>query len=365
MLRLLLMFIVGGVLVNNLHATGFEPKNTESLLLENAAGESVVLNNNNALIYIDRFLHIAISEMDRSGIPASIKLAQGILESGSGMSDLAKHAHNHFGIKCGGSWKGKTYYLWDDDVEKSCFRVFDKDEDSYIAHTEFVANPNKSSRYGFLFKLAKTDYKAWANGLQKAGYATSQTYANALISIIERYQLYKYDHLTFRTEAVAVGETDSIFFVEVPVVKPIDTTYTEPQFVLIPDPFGNLRDSVRIMLTKSTFMVNGLLTVYVQVNDSLSTIAKRYKMPLNKLKKINEIDKFTKLRAGQFIFLEKKKKSYTEAERFHCVLEGQSMYDISQHYGLLKKNLIKLNKVYKSDEPKPGTHVRLKKDKQN
>jgi uncharacterized FlgJ-related protein/LysM repeat protein len=362
MLRLALLILVGWVMVNNLYSIDFDHNNSESLLLENAAAETVLIDNENARIYINRFLHIAISEMDRSGIPASIKLAQGILESGSGTSQLAKYAHNHFGIKCGGSWKGKTYFMWDDDVEKSCFRVFEKDEDSYIAHTEFVANPLKSSRYGFLFNLAKYDYKGWANGLQKAGYATSQTYANALISIIERYNLYKYDHLTFKTESVAAGEMDSIFYVAVvaPDIKPIDTTYTDA-YVLIPDPFGNISDSVRIILTKSTFEVNALLTVYVQPEDDLAKIAERYKISVSKLKKFNEIDKSTNPRAGQYIFLQKKKKSYEGDEQFHTVLEGQTLYDISQHYGIMKKELVRLNKVYKCNTPSPGTLIRLKK----
>ncbi len=361
-MRLALLILVGWVMANNLYAIDFDHNNSKVLLLENAAGEMVLLDNENARIYINRFLHIAISEMDRSGIPASIKLAQGILESGSGTSQLAKYAHNHFGIKCGGSWKGKTYFMWDDDVEKSCFRVFEKDEDSYIAHTEFVANPFKSSRYGFLFKLSKYDYKAWANGLQKAGYATSQTYANALISIIERYQLYKYDHLSFKTETVAAGEMDSVFYVAVdePVVKPIDTTFTEA-YVLIPDPFGNIRDSVRIVLTKSTFEVNALLTVYVQSKDDVASIAKRYKISVSKLKKFNEIEKTTKPRAGQYIFLQKKKKTYGGSEKYHTVLEGQTIYDISQHYGIIKKELVRLNHVYKYKSPSPGTLIRLKK----
>ena len=366
MLRLLFLIAASGIFNTILYSTDVPHKTSAILILENSEGEKVNLDNENAIMYINRFLHIAISEMDRSGIPASIKLAQGILESASGMSVLAKQAHNHFGIKCGGSWRGKTYYMWDDDVEKSCFRVFDKDEDSYIAHSEFVANPLKTSRYGFLFNFAKTDYKAWANGLQKAGYATSQTYAKSLISIIERYQLYKYDYLSFKTEIVAAGETDSIFkVISEPIIIPIDTLFEEPHYVLIADPFGNLKDSIRIILTKSTFEVNGLLTVFVQTDDDLSSIAKRYRCSVPKLKKQNEFTKHTILRAGQYVYLEKKKKSYSGKEQYHTVLEGQSIYDISQHYGIQKSTLQKLNKVYKGSEPKPGTLIRLKKDNKN
>ena len=144
-----------------------------------------------ALSYIEKYKHIAVAEMDRTGIPASIKMAQGILESGVGESELANTANNHFGIKCGGEvWTGKTHYVWDDEVVKSCFRVYASAEESYIAHSEFLLNPKKDFRYGALFKLDKTDYKGWANGLQKSGYATSKTYSKNLISIIERLELY-------------------------------------------------------------------------------------------------------------------------------------------------------------------------------
>jgi flagellum-specific peptidoglycan hydrolase FlgJ len=198
MLRFTLLLFFLGTLLNNSWAADRVLKTASelpNLTLQNAAGECVTLDNEKAKIYIDRFLHIVIAEMDRSKIPASIKMAQGILESGSGMSDLARQAHNHFGIKCGGSWKGKTFYMWDDDVVKSCFRVFNRDEESYIAHTEFIANPHKLSRYGFLFKLERTDYKGWANGLQKAGYATDKNYPSKLIELIERFKLYKFDQL--------------------------------------------------------------------------------------------------------------------------------------------------------------------------
>ncbi len=354
MLRFLMLFMVAIGLPLIACASGTK------LTVENAEGEAIILDSEKALLYIDKYLHIAISEMDRSGIPASIKLAQGILESGSGMSSLARYAHNHFGIKCGGGWKGKTYYLWDDDVVKSCFRVFEKDEDSYIAHSNFIANPYKKSRYGFLFDLDRTDYKSWANGLQRAGYATSQTYARSLISIIERYELYKLDHLTFRCMAVSEGEIDSLFNI-VCIAPPIDTVFEEPHFVIIPDPFGNIQDSVRMSLTKSTFEINHLKTVFVQTDDDLTLIAKRYDFNEKKLKKYNELKKGFILKAGQYIFLEHKKRTYNGQDCYHTVRSGQSLTDIAQHYGIKRKSLLKLNKVYKDKEPLAGTIIRLKK----
>src|SRR5688572_5643549 len=148
--------------------------------------------------YIEQYKDIAVSEMMRTGIPASIKLAQAIHESSCGKSDLACKANNHFGIKCGNDWNGKTYKKEDDDYEggqlvKSCFREFRSVHDSYIAHSDFLTDPAKAKRYGFLFELDVTDYKGWARGLSKAGYATDPQYASKIIDIIERYNLYELD----------------------------------------------------------------------------------------------------------------------------------------------------------------------------
>src|SRR5687768_5398388 len=147
--------------------------------------------------YIEQYKDIAVSEMMRTGIPASIKLAQAMHESACGKSDLACKANNHFGIKCGNDWNGKTYKKEDDDYKdgelvKSCFREFRTVYDSYIAHSDFLTDPAKSKRYGFLFELDQTDYKGWARGLAKAGYATDPQYANKIIDLIEKYELYQY-----------------------------------------------------------------------------------------------------------------------------------------------------------------------------
>src|SRR6201996_2455740 len=141
-----------------------------------------------SLTYIDRFKTIAIQEMNLYGIPASITLAQGLFESGSGNSELAKIANNHFGIKCTSDWKGKGYYK-DDDQHNDCFRVYDRAEDSFRDHSNFLKRKN----YAFLFTLDKDDYKGWAYGLKKAGYATNPNYPQLLINIIEKYSLYQFD----------------------------------------------------------------------------------------------------------------------------------------------------------------------------
>ena len=173
-------------------------------------------------IYIRTYADIAVEEMKRTGIPASIKLAQGLLESSIGMSPLCTEANNHFGIKCGNEWTGREMYREDDDyglndvLTKSCFRVFDSGHDSYIAHSEFIMNPVKAFRYGFLFSIPTDDYQSWARGLQSAGYATDPEYANKLINLINRHQLYQYDYAHLFNELVTS--------VEVPQMKPSATS---------------------------------------------------------------------------------------------------------------------------------------------
>ena len=167
------------------------------------------------LQYVERYKALAIWEMGRRGVPASIKLGQAILESRWGTTDLAVIANNHFGIKCGGkdAWNGPQYYKFDDEydqrgqMQKSCFRQYNLPEESFIAHSEFLRNPLKEERYGFLFRLDPTDYKAWARGLRKAGYATDPNYHNKLIRIIEELQLWQFDRMTF-VQVAAVKNND-------------------------------------------------------------------------------------------------------------------------------------------------------------
>lgn len=320
-----------------------------------------------ARFYIEKYKHIAVAEMDRTGIPASIKMAQGILESGVGESELANVANNHFGIKCGGEvWQGESHYVWDDEVVKSCFRVYESAEESYIAHSEFLLNPKKAFRYGVLFELEKHDYKGWAKGLQKSGYATSRTYSKNLISIIERLELYKLDYLTVEVLELTENELANIFpktGPEVDLMEEDTTTVT----TRIQDPFSSVLDSVDIVLTLYQFQVNGIDAVYVQPGDDLNSIADRYRKKAKKLYCYNEL-KGRELKVGQYIFLDKKCNSYEPAlaqksSEVHIVNRGQTMYDIAQLYGIKYKKLLKYNKIYRHQAPKPGVQVFLKKQK--
>jgi LysM repeat protein len=293
-------------------------------------------DSDKARLYIEKYKHIAVAEMDRMGIPASIKMAQALLESGIGESKLAINANNHFGIKCGGEvWTGETYYMWDDEPVKSCFRVYETAEESFIAHSEFLRNPKKDFRYGVLFDLDKKDYEGWAKGLQKSGYATSKTYSKKLISLIERLELYKLDHLTSQTLALEEGELANIF----------------PSLGPHPD-------------------IKDLDAVYVQPNDVIGSIAKRYKIAEKRLIDYNEIynKKDKKLKTGQYIYLQRKKNFYHHRNakkdvETHIVRQGQSMYDIAQQYGIKICKLYRLNPAYHCSNPPSGVLIFLRKSK--
>lgn len=179
-------------------------KNNKKIEKEASKANNNNFKSYNTLSYIDTFKQVAIEEMNAIGIPASITLAQGILESGSGNSELAKYANNHFGIKCTSEWNGKTYFK-DDDAKDDCFRVYRDARESFKDHSEFL----KRKRYSFLFELDKNDYKSWAKGLKEAGYATNPKYPELLINLIEKYQLNQYDQP--ESEKQKLAREDRVF----------------------------------------------------------------------------------------------------------------------------------------------------------
>lgn len=227
-------------------------------------------NNNtyksyNTLSYIDEFKAVAIEEMNAYGIPASITLAQGILESGSGNSDLAKYANNHFGIKCTSDWKGKNYFR-DDDQKNDCFRVYKDARESFKDHSEFL----KRKRYSPLFQLDKNDYKSWALGLKQAGYATNPKYPDLLINMIEKYQLYQYDQS--ESEKQKIAREDRVFSEinqNIPKEKAKFTPVDTP-------PAG-----------AKPILADGTYTVIK--GDTLYNISKRFNISVEDLKTLNNI----------------------------------------------------------------------------
>ena len=265
--------------------------------------------------YIKKYRELAVEEMKKYHIPASITLAQGLLESGAGQSALARKSNNHFGIKCGSDWYGKTV-SHDDDARGECFRAYKHPKDSYEDHSKFLAG---RPRYASLFKLNITDYRGWARGLKKAGYATNPRYADQLIGIIELYELYKYDDKNY--------------------LKWIKKN---------PNPH-------------QTYIANGLLYIVVRAGDSWKSISQEFDISQKKLRKYNDLYKGYALQVGDILYLEKKNKKADKEHIVHVLRAGESMYSISQKYGIRLKNLYKLNKMDEDDPaPKIGTILRLR-----
>ena len=265
--------------------------------------------------YIKKYRELAVEEMKKYHIPASITLAQGLLESGAGQSALARKSNNHFGIKCGSDWYGKTV-SHDDDARGECFRAYKHPKDSYEDHSKFLAG---RPRYASLFKLKITDYKGWARGLKKAGYATNPRYADQLIGIIELYELYKYDDKNY--------------------LKWIKKN---------PNPH-------------QTYIANDLLYIVVRAGDSWKSISQEFDISQKKLRKYNDLYKGYALQVGDILYLEKKNKKADKEHIVHVLRAGESMYSISQKYGIRLKNLYKLNKMDEDDPtPKTGTILRLR-----
>ncbi len=289
--------------------------------------------NSDFINYIDKYKKIAIREMERAGIPASIKLAQALLESNAGRSELARKANNHFGIKCGGSWSGKTFHKEDDDydefgnLQKSCFRKYKNAEDSYIAHSEFLRDPRKANRYGFLFRLKSTDYKRWARGLRTSGYATGANYDEKLIRIIETYKLYELDQMS--------GD----FFPDGRPDRPEDA-------------IAGL-DLRRVNDVKVVFATNKITVQDISIKTDIS---------VNRLARYNEKlpPVSDTLSEGYRVFLQPKRCRNRGKRKFHYVQEGETLFDISQQYAVKLTRLYKRNRIPKNAEPQADQRIKLK-----
>ncbi len=299
--------------------------------------------------YIKRYAEIAVREMERTGVPASIKLAQGILESNSGKSTLARKAKNHFGMKCGSVWKGPTYYKEDDDFDengkliKSCFRVFDSGEESFIAHSEFLRDPRKKYRYGWLFTdIDPRDYKGWAKGLKKSGYATSPTYAEKLIGIIERADLARFDYM----------QSDEL------KVTPPDLSSTDPSDR--PTRPGRRDDPVRQI--RKILRNNDVRYTTAFQDDTPYDLSLKYDMPVEKILRYNEYlsNANQSIAKGEKVYLQCKKNNYRGKRKFHFIKGNETMFDLSQMYGVKLDKLYKKNRLAKGSEPAPGSKIKIR-----
>jgi LysM repeat protein len=296
--------------------------------------------------YIDKYKELAVSEMKRTGIPASITLAQGMIESDYGRSRLAVQANNHFGIKCHDNWKGPTI-THHDDKRNECFRKYRKPEESYYDHSDFLTS---ASRYKFLFDLDETDYKGWARGLKKAGYATNPDYANMLIRKIEENELWRYDKPGFNSQAPKQkSDTREVVLQdakqevqEKASVKPAGDEFKVPSKV------SRIKENNRIQY------------IVASEGDTRESIEKEFSMLKWELSKYNELENDFNVVPGQIIYLQPKRDKAEPGKDIHVTAAGDSMYSISQKYGVKLKKLYEYNRMGEGMEPRAGDKIWLR-----
>ncbi|MCF6403886.1 glucosaminidase domain-containing protein [Chitinophaga filiformis] len=292
--------------------------------------------------YIAKYKDIAITEMQRSGVPASIKLAQGILETQSGGSWLVQNSNNHFGIKCKNNWTGESV-RYDDDARQECFRKYPSAADSYRDHSDFLRN---NPRYAFLFQFQEEDYKSWAYGLKQAGYATSNTYPQQLIKLIEDYNLQQY---TLEGEGVTkAGTSNAKTGDEVVASKPSKTPVAGT---------GKSTGITKANAPKGVFQINDRKVILVPAGTSLIQIADQRDIKLRNLVHYNDLPNDDPLPKETFIFLQKKGKS--GKNDYHTVVAGETMYDIAQSEGIQLRWLRRRNKMKEGQEPEVGERLAL------
>lgn len=310
-------------------------------------------------IYIGQFATLAVEEMYRSGIPASITLAQGLLESRYGLSELAVKGNNHFGIKCHNNWKGGKMYH-DDDRKGECFRKYPSPEQSYRDHSDFL---RYRDRYKFLFDYKVTDYKAWAYGLKKAGYATDPSYPVKLIRLIEDYELYVYDtkpasFARSDREARAVSHRGqkkmpreaNVEIPQPPSAIEVVNTLTESQV-----------QDFCFSMSREVFTRNGVAFVYASDGDTYKTLAATYNLFPREILRFNDLKDDEPLTQGTVVYLQAKKKQAVKGLEKHVIEGGETMREISQRYGIRLSCLYKINGMTDVDVPVEGDIIKLRK----
>lgn len=296
--------------------------------------------------YINNYKDLAILEMQRTGVPASIKLAQGIHETYAGQSELVTKSRNHFGIKCKATWTGDKVYH-DDDARGECFRSYASSTDSYQDHSNFLKG---SPRYSFLFDLDPTDYKGWAYGLKKAGYATNVKYSQIIIRLIEEYSLQQYSLIALGklspADEIMAGNGTRVTQVSSPV-RETPKVIGEPA----PAPAKNF--------PRGEFFINNTRVIYAKAGSSLLALAEEHDVLLGRLLDFNDIDRNTDfLKKDQLIFLQRKRK--VGEHEFHTVLKGETLYNISQEEGIRLQNLAEYNHLKPHMVPAPGEKLSLR-----
>lgn len=298
--------------------------------------------------YISRYKNIALEHEKQYGIPASVTLAQGILESGAGKSLLTINANNHFGIKAGSNWKGQVYLAWDDETKKSRFRRYSSAEESFEDHSLILT----SDRYRSLFSKSVYDYRAWAYGLQKAGYATATNYAKALIGYIDAYKLYSING------GVKLKSGESVTITK-PVIKQQEVIQTDCM-MLNKDIQTEEEQNVLNTINKYVVEINDVRCTLLYPGESITSISMKYNVPKEKILKYNELVTDADIKEGDIVFLEKKKKKYRGARDYYNVKEDDTLYGISQQFGIRLSSLAKINDIDLFTRLTVGERLKLK-----
>lgn len=304
--------------------------------------------------YIDLYKEIAIREMHRSGIPASITLAQGCLESENGNSVLARKSNNHFGIKCKNDWKGASVLHHDDELNE-CFRKYQHVEESYIDHTDFLV---QNARYAYLFKISHKDYQAWAKGLKAAGYATDPNYAEKLIKIIEEEELHQYDNVKEnelpRHDILAEQG------------KRHDPEKGRKKLNEAQEKIGQTIDDWKVdpFSRREVKQKNGRKIIYVQGGDTYQSIAREFNLKEWEIYFYNDLPRDAQQPiANDFLYLERKRYVAEKGKDQHVVLPQESMWSISQDYGIKLSRLYHFNRMKDDEKPVVGDPLNLRKRK--
>ncbi len=316
--------------------------------------------------YITSYKNLAIAEMVRTGVPASITLAQGILETAGGQSDLAAVANNHFGIKCKNNWTGESM-LHNDDAKNECFRKYPSVEDSYKDHSDFLkSRPN----YAFLFKLDPTDYEGWAKGLKRSGYATNPNYANSLIKLIVENNLQQYSLAVLHNqdsneEILAANISNASIINDNTTAESNDNTIKDevvmqPVSVVLPIAKTAIAQTSSIpeYPVNKLFSINEVKVIYAKAGTSLLALANYYNTALKKLIEYNDLEETEILSTNQLIFLEKKSKK--GIKEIHIVEANETLHDISQKEGIQLSVIMDYNNLKKGMQPALGERIYLK-----
>jgi LysM repeat protein len=334
--------------------------------------------------YIEKYAPLAVSEMYRSGVPASITLAQGLLESGNGQSELARKSNNHFGIKCHNNWQGGRVYH-DDDAKGECFRKYSDPSDSYRDHSDFL---RFRDRYKFLFDYRVTDYKSWAHGLKKAGYATDPAYPKKLIKLIEEYDLNQYDRkpASFgrsynKKESKQTPSVESKQSKNEPAaqkqttenpskeksVKSKQKPVKEQELPLAPSVIEQVKELdekqaevFHFSLARKIYTQNNVPFVYSEEGDTYATIAASHNLFMREILKFNDLKNDSPLAPGTVVYLKPKKKSAAKGVDKYVFEDGDDLREVAQRFGVRLASVVRMNGFEEGAAPREGDIIRLR-----